>query len=240
MAKIKSKFLFIAIILLTSCATSQYVAPTEIQSFFSFCYDTSLRQHNTKISYNGYYSFDNPNDNWFTPQDYVIFYPNGSYSSQFLGYKMIDIGVSSNLYYDSVFNYIAKGNDSIIKDYFLWSYFNKGEWGQYRISNDTILVQSVFRPDPGLSMGVGWSIFEKAFKIIDKNTIELLNPKNHEKNVIGKFVSNDNIPSSSHWLIKERWYWCDKQKFDSLINAPSKKEIRKEKRYYNRLYRKLK
>ena len=238
MGKIKFIHIILMILLFSSCFPLNYITPTDVKKRFAYCYNPENKIANQLLRYDGYYSFDTFNDTVLLPMDNIIFYSDGSIVRMIMGVKLIHYGKDEH-YLDSTFNYVSNCSDSIISNFLLWSYYNKGAWGQYRISNDTIKTEVIFKPDPGYFLGLNWFFEEHSYKIIDKNTIKIINPEFYEKNIIGRFVPVKNIPPPEYWLTKERWYWCNKQAFDSLMVEPTKKEKRKESRNYKKMYKRI-
>ncbi|WP_199120770.1 hypothetical protein [Pedobacter sp. ASV28] len=99
---------------------------------------------------------------------------------------------------------------------FLFSYDVKngfGFWGSYYVQKDTIYVQYL---NPPGSMSNG--LTQKKYKIIDYNTLELLDNRDKsdlpEGDKMAKFIAYDALPDpSKSWLKNKSWFWCNREEF---------------------------
>ena len=80
-------------------------------------------------------------------------------------------------------------------------------WGLYKIENDIITVQFVWRQ----SILLGYHSSIVRYRVIDRHTIEEV--------LFGEtvrtfhFLPIENLPSSENWLKSQRWFWCDREQY---------------------------
>lgn len=152
-----------------------------------------------------------------------IFYPNGL----FVMSKIHISDKEQNLKDKDNYNYLLSMNKAVdgrtkdaINNFYRWSY-----WGHYIIEDNIIKVQMVSKPSP-LSGFNG--VFERWFKIIDKNTIGYLGqktldtPTGNDDILTNEspikfnipFMPFNNIPSfKKAWILKEKWFWCNEDDY---------------------------
>jgi len=145
MGKIIYIQLILGLLVLISCGSLHYQIPEPYKNKLSFCFTNEVLYDDSIINYNGYYTIIDSQDSCYSPQDYLLFYENGFVVRFFGGFRISSILGSPNVLLEN----IGRFNDTCIEDYSLWSFYNCGEWGQYRVFNDIITVQVLLRPDPG-------------------------------------------------------------------------------------------
>ena len=80
-------------------------------------------------------------------------------------------------------------------------------WGLYKIENDIITVQFVWRP----TILTGYQTFMVRYRVIDRHTIESILFDETIRTYY--FLPIENLPSSENWLKSQRWFWCDREQF---------------------------
>ena len=168
-----------------------------------------------------------------------MFYDNG----------LIAYNINDRYYDDRKKEHIKKDISSFLKDFFENSeapganYFYGNEWGSYIICGDTIKVQGFYR---SMSLNDGWGAWESWYKVIDQNTIERINsfslPEKNEPSEASLPPPFERIgghlptfipipvkpPSDKSWILKEKWFWCDEDKWKNFMNGlPDSKRRRK-------------
>lgn len=180
---------------------------------FTLCFDDKYTGIDSLINCSGYYyskpsaSLLQKNTN-IQPRDTIaetyIFYKNGFFIKGF----------------SKLFCYQTSENLKKYKD------LNGGKWGLYTLSGDTIKAQFVESPSTmSFEKGEWW------FKIIDRNTIQLLDfkyrirltseevkksqlSKQIDDLPLCKFARIDAMPNpDKSWVKMEKWFWCNKEKY---------------------------
>ncbi len=177
-----------------------------------FCFSENNTNIQSILNIDGYYLINKPymNSSGYptvirldTAEMICVFYSDGLFSFHFEPENFKTISVDKNGVYEP----------------------SRLQWGRYLISNDTI--KGLFSENPGgmfLSYGQIW------FKIINKNTIRVIGYKNgfidntdlasyqlegFYYNNLGQFIPYNDIPDANKsWLKHQKWFWCDKTKFE--------------------------
>jgi len=120
-------------------------------------------------------------------------------------------------------------------------YFYRGWQGRYKVFNDTLHIQSVYNP----GIANTWMAIENWYKIVNNNTVKLIAYRwiSYDRENIGRNFSHEliqlesprtyniielpvKVQESQNWLLKKRWFWCDKKEYKAW-----KKEMRKRKKH---------
>ncbi len=95
-----------------------------------------------------------------------------------------------------------------------YGFYNRGgvDWGVYKLTNDTIYVQTVESPG-----GMSWLQSEMMFRIIDSVTLERLQldlNDNSMRYLPAKFVAYADIPDpNKSWIMNKKWFWCNEEAY---------------------------
>ena len=185
----------------------------------SFCYDGKIKE-NLPISTNGYYEME------------YVYNDNSKFNDVVLDIIFFEDG----LFYTDV--YVTKPNktteyiDSIIniKDD---SKINFGGWGYYIIKENTITAKYLYSSMSSVASERGGVIYE--YKIINKNTLEVIHLKtfdnttniyfnDNDKHVpVAKFVSAHIPKKPIPWLKEKWWFWCDKEDWQQFMDSVKQK-----------------
>lgn len=201
----------LAIFACTCLTLSCCSIPKHIKNAFTNCYTNTYTGLDTLINIEGYYNS-------------MIFYDNGM--------------VIGTIYYfrDSLGRKDYSGMDKIIenphsKD--TKAYYNSVDCGSYVICGDTIKVQMICDYNPHY----GWnSSYEKWYKIVDRNTLNVLEyfslttkdgeresseksyKSKHPSPVKVSFVPVRFKPTLEYfWILKEKWFWCNEQDWENYM-----------------------
>ena len=227
--------IFLLLLCLSSCS-SYFFIPNYIIEGFDLCYNKDM-QNSTSFNIDGYYRLqrikisDGLNKNKTHSPDTsflnMMFFNDGVFLYNFedVNFKRREIDPTSNinLYFKEI------TNDSIQDVLFR----NSFKWGLYKIINDTIKTQITNHPP---KIAATWSAWEIWFKVIDENTIIMIDIKpintpensnnyikyyqNEAKTVdTATFIHLSNIPSSDCWLMKEKWFWCNEKDWKNYMDS---------------------
>lgn len=142
------------------------------------------------IQTDGYYLSKFPNEKGGYNYSALMFYANG-----LVAYPIRDIFHSEN---DVIKHFVdvksSKANE-----------FNAdwGGWGLYKVSNDTISMQTTLWYDKITRMGIS----SPSFLIRNKSEIVLVNGWDKKLGSIFRFVAYKARVDSSNWLLKRKWFW---------------------------------
>jgi len=199
MYKVIITFLFLAF--LNSC-----FVPRESKLKYSYCYKKVLVNIDSLININGIFFPENvisgldtlgyDNAGYFAPK--YVFYNN----------NMTTKNIPRNWYVPDK-NYKIRSS-------------NGGTWGMYQINEDTIKARYI-----SCCGGQTNFIHSLWFKVIDRNTIEQVCCFEDKSGIystkIFKFVPHDSLPvSEESWLLKKKWFWCNKNEWKKYKHNLSK------------------
>ena len=205
----KLTFFIIAFASLTFSCIS---IPMSIKNAFTFCYTDIYTGIDTLINIDGHYSA-------------LIFYENG------LVARPIYMDIEQLRRNDfSFIEKVAKNPETKESK----SFYNFIDCGSYVIDGDMIKVQMLHNHH---SINDEWDGIEEWYKIIDKNTLLLVdmfllttNKNQREQsrrqykyyNHFPKQVTIASLPaklpSEYHWILKKKWFWCNKQDWKERRN----------------------
>lgn len=222
--KIKNHLLLLLIIVSSSC--SYFIVPGHIKKGFTFKFDGNKTNIDSLINIDGYYvvssTFNRPvySGKFKTKTSFeldtlfenFLFYRDGIYVKNIHDW----IGNKDDL--NSYFKEVIHDKTGKIKR----TYYNCTNWGGYRIFNDTIKVQVIYKPRFG-DADPSWHDDELWFKVIDRNNIiqietipiHKMNSSDKRKWEIDQkeikyhsatFVKTDTLPDSDCWLKKRKWF----------------------------------
>jgi hypothetical protein len=201
------KYLIFILVLITGCSYLRQHSNTARN--FTFCFDNAYQGLDTMININGFFYFKHV----LSPEQMTS-----------------KVEPQDTLY--PIFSFYKDG--FFVKDFCLECfqspenikrYSNGGDWGLYTVHEDTIKAQFVEPPS-----GSSWLKGEIWFKIIDKNTIQLLlfkycdsitfkdilklKSRKTDNNQLYKFAELNNKPDPNKcWLKREKWIWCNLEKY---------------------------
>ncbi len=172
-------FFIMGLGLFIRCA-AQYI-PKRISKQITIPVDEKIMHISSAIRIDGYYRVDelisDENKSPFdTISQQIIFYENGSAK---LSYSSIPSALNGKLY------------------------ISDETCGIYKLANDTIVLQWVYRM-PGKWGSAKWDFNEEWYKILDKEHILLIKSKTHSKCQLNtypaRFIKYEPLPTSDCWL----------------------------------------
>ena len=183
---------------------SSCTVPRHIKNAFIGCYDDTPTGIDTLLDLSGCFwtssSVPFRNEGLATEYRFLIFYNDGivvrygATSPQF-GYKV----------YAAIQHELNQINVDSQKYKYFWGGGNFYKWGLYKMENNTIEIQFIYRP----SIQEGYHSSVVRYRVIDKHTIQelLFNDVKETYN----FMPIEKLPSSECWLKSEKWFWCDEE-----------------------------
>lgn len=237
----KTAYLFFLLPLFVSCAHSPVPKYIKKQQF-SYCYDEKNTGIDSLINIEGYYTEKIIGKNDLFSK---VYHSNREATMDFMNFMFYKNGIcvfGFHNYGDSISSLFKEMRKVKEKHYYYKGPTNL-YWGVYRIYRDTIKLQVINRPS---LMSPTWMAFEEWYKIIDKNTLQLVVHRRldidienqgkdfqHPLEIVdttkvlpAKFESLEVIPYSEYnWLLKKKWFWCDKQAYKAWRKG--RKESRK-------------
>lgn len=172
-----------------------FFIPPEQKTKLTYCFDNDYTGLDTILNIDGYFLMCGMSSRNLRFSHYCKFFPNGMYVS------------------------------------------NGGSWGIYEFFGDTIKIQEIDIPG-----SMSRTTSQTWFKIISMDTIKMIysgtkekvtnkdlnefaiNPLNQCRIFIFRPIRSDIDPNKS-WLIKKRWFWCNKEQYKAW-----KKEQREKRR----------
>lgn len=211
---VKNIILILSIILLNSCSYEN--SSLVYINNFTYCYDNKPTGLDTVINLQGYYSSMNIKKT-------ILYHKNNE--------EVID-----TIYYNDMFfkngicvrNFFQSSVEENLTTFERMAFYNGYKWGNYRIVNDTIKAQYIYKPIR-YSVNDSWDGYEIWYKILNSKSIKEINLipledfKSKDDSIIFyniyktrvnkqapyNFVPTKIIPSpDSSWILKEPWFWC--------------------------------
>jgi len=239
-----NKILFailLIIIFVSSCGVPYY-----IKKNLTYCYDGHSTGIDTLLNIEGYYSKVDirsmkkrytTRGKWLNILDTtyatLMFYDNGIFMGNLWGIDLKNRNIRHKdiQYY---FDKLLETKEIVDQSIRIGAYYN----GTYRIFGDTIKMQFInYSP----TLANTWVAFETWYKIIDKNTIKRIAYKkfysdneNQEKakmslkildsteNESLTFISIKTRTKPDNWLMKKKWFWCNKYEWKEYRHNLSK------------------
>lgn len=202
-------------ILISSC--SHKVIPDYLVERFTYCYDGNDTKIDSLLNINGYYVIaESFNDFGYNSTDTsyfnILFYNNGLCVVNFFPFdnkgRILD-----NKFIPAFFNTIV--NDSKSNEAYL--FYNSRKWGRYVVDSDIVKIQCIYKPQKGETTRI-WNIDEVWYKIVNYTTLIEINPTS----VSDLYIKNNYLPAQfipliekpipDCWLLKENWFYCNKNK----------------------------
>ncbi len=193
--------------------------PKTLSYNFTYKYTDSKKELNDLIHLDGYYSEMQQDDFYMN----YLFFSDGLAIQNLYG---SDRSSSPDKLPDFLIN-MAKDTTNEMK--------LLGRWGTYILSNDTIKAQFIHT---AISLNDGWSGWEKHFKVINKETLQLIylkplhhltasDKKNYTKEYYREILKNhppaifikaEAIPNPNCWMKKKKWFWEDETAYNNYMN----------------------
>ena len=211
--------------------------PKSIKNSFTYRYEVKYSGIDTLINIDGYYRemsvYEKSRIVGGFLKETLIHYVDTFYSHFMFYDNGIFVNNIRDVYYDDNKKvWIKKDVASFLKDFGENSkapganYFYENSWGGYIICGDTIKVQGMYK---ARSLNDSWHLREDWYKIIDKNTIIRINafnlpttqisqPKNRTSPPIIFFPISIKPPPDKSWILKEKWFWCNEEKWKEYQN----------------------
>ncbi len=228
-------FIACELLILHSCWSVQQV-PRKYVDKFDKCFDGVDNNYDSIIDLNGYYEAivlnTKPYTFWdgvphYTSKTVMMFFEDGTCVYGIGGFNT---GEKDELFFDeNVAN--PKRQESFSNSYY---------WGLYRINHDTLSMTCINH----ISFGYPpWVLINFTYLIQDKKTIKCIKEKrfltdysfdkvkSYETNYNDFYASGEDtifyypahfvplksLPSSDCWLKKNRWFWCDEEKYTEYM-----------------------
>jgi hypothetical protein len=219
------KYIFFVLVMFIPAKIVAKKVPKYIRQNFTNCYNGQSTQIRSLINIDGYYKeskLRNPNPGYNNSSlqtdsnnNIIIFYEDGTFV-----YNVSVDGLNTRSNVCLYLEKISKAPDK-------YGFYISGYWGVYRIKGDALILQYIHKRG---SLNDNWFGFEVWYKVIDRNSIvlidamskplhrELRQSKNYEtylKNLRdqqlvspAKFTNCEHIPPPDCWLKQEDWLWC--------------------------------
>jgi hypothetical protein len=203
---------------------------------FDKCFDGVAKNYDSIIYLNGYYeeivATTKPYLFWdgiphYTSKTVMMFFEDGTCVYEIVGF---DSSEKYELFFDEI---VAnpKRQESFSNSYY---------WGLYRINHDTLSMTCIDH----ISFGYPpWVLKKFTYLIQDKKTIKRLKEKRYATDVSfgevktyetdyndfyissndttffypAHFIPLDKLPNSDCWLKKNKWFWCDEEKYNEYM-----------------------
>jgi len=209
----------ISFLILISWSCAHKPISKEIKNEFTNRFEGKNTGIREKLNIDGYYQFWEKDFTEINPQTKqkdtffynLILYEDGTYLSNFH---------SVHNYPEKLDEYLKQVAKNGKGDPFYIGFY----WGIYKIIHDTIMVQ--FINNSSGAYLAPWYAGEATFKIIDRNTVQLLYNKDFKKMsrddsiARARFVANSSLaiyhpseilPPPYAWLKKEKWLWANEE-----------------------------
>lgn len=199
--------------------------PSDVRKAFTYCYSGTYTGLDTLINLDGYYHGPS-----------MIFYTNGmvvSPSRLNFSYNNVTFSKDASLFFQGI------TGDPEAKD--SKRFFSSVDCGGYVICGDTIKVQLIHK---SYSINDNWSGDEEWYKIIDRNTLQLINwfPVTTNKKELERFKKYYSLPAREipatnftpvsikpqpdyFWILKEKWFWCNEQDWKAYMDEIKRKKV---------------
>ena len=184
--------------------------------------DISIR---SVIQFDGYYqSYTTREDNpEYISEFNQMFFEDGTCATNFFFEKNATKEDISKNMLENIEYRVTNRNDTI------WG----GNWGIYRVQNDTIIVQVFVKGD----IIVPWSFYERRYKIINKTTLEFIDYKplligereytEEELRIMSSNIERtqlsfhpvESLPPSNPWFKKKRWAWKNESDWEKYMQS---------------------
>ena len=223
---VKNIILVLFVFILKSCSYKN-VASVNINNF-TYCYKNQPTGLDTLIQLDGYYTS-------MTIKTTILYHKNNEevidtiYKNDMFFKNGICLrNFSANSKNNDVSNFFDSLNAGTITNYEKMIFYNGYFWGNYKIVNDTIKAQYIYKPI-NYSVNDSWRGHEIWYKILNSKSIKEINliPLNGfdtkedsnrfynmyktrvYKQAPYNFIPTEVIPSpDSSWIVKEPWFWC--------------------------------
>jgi len=223
--------LILFVFILKSCsyknASSIYI------NNFTYCYKNQPTGLDTLLQLNGFYTsmeikpiiLYHKNNQEVIDTSYYndMFFKNGICLRNF-GATKNGVSISNN----KISNFFDSINNGKLTNYEKMIFYNGYFWGSYKIVNDTIKAQYIYKPIH-YSVNDSWRGHEIWYKILNSKYIKEINlipldgfkskadsiwfynmySTGVNKKAPYNFIPTNTIPSpDSSWIVKEPWFWC--------------------------------